>query len=145
MVRVTRPGGRVAVTDMVTDPTPSIADESNRLERLRDPRRGRTLSEAEIVQLVEAAGATIERSSAPYQTLDLEDWMARTETPTSTRNEIRQRVQHELRGGNPTGLRPSRGADGQLTFVHPCVTAVARVDAGAPYTATNHSHFRRMV
>src|SRR5829696_1366276 len=36
----------------------------------------------------------------------------RTETPTSTRDEIRQRLQDELGGGNPTGLRRSRGLTG---------------------------------
>jgi ubiquinone/menaquinone biosynthesis C-methylase UbiE len=73
MVRVTRPGGRVAVTDMVSDPTPGIADEINRLERLRDPSHGRTQSEAEVVPVVEASGAMIERSSVQDQPLDLED------------------------------------------------------------------------
>jgi hypothetical protein len=70
--------------------------------------------------------------------------MARTEKPTSTRDEIRQRLQHELRGGNPTGLRPSRQADGRLTFVHLWMTVVPELMRGLLDTATNHSHFGRV-
>src|SRR5204863_348816 len=37
MRRVLRPGGRLAVADLVSDPDPEIAETQNRLERLRDP------------------------------------------------------------------------------------------------------------
>jgi ubiquinone/menaquinone biosynthesis C-methylase UbiE len=60
MVRVTKDGGRIAVIDMIADPTPRIAEETNRLERLRDPSNGRTLTAAEITHLIEDAGAVIE-------------------------------------------------------------------------------------
>ena len=95
MVRVTKDGGHIAVLDMIADPIPRIAEETNRLERLRDPSHGRTLSAAEITHLIEDAGAVIERDSVQDQPLDLEDWMARTETPAATREEIRQRLDDE--------------------------------------------------
>jgi len=64
MVRVTKDGGRIGVIDMIADPTPRIAEETNRLERLRDPSHGRTLCAAEITRLIEdAAGAVIESDS----------------------------------------------------------------------------------
>jgi hypothetical protein len=56
--------------------------------------------------------------------------MARTETPAANRDEIRQRLDEEMQGGFPTGLRPARDADGQVTFVHPWIAAVARVGHG---------------
>jgi ubiquinone/menaquinone biosynthesis C-methylase UbiE len=56
MVRVTKDDGRIAVIDMIADPTPKIAEETNRLERLRDPSHGRTLTAAEITHLIEDAG-----------------------------------------------------------------------------------------
>ena len=73
---------------MIADPTPRIAEETNRLERLRDPSHGRTLTAAEITHLIEDAGAVIEGESVQDQALDLEDWMARTERPplTATRS-----------------------------------------------------------
>jgi ubiquinone/menaquinone biosynthesis C-methylase UbiE len=130
MVRVTKDGGRVAVIDMIADPTPRIADETNRLERLRDPSHGRTLTAAEITRLIEDAGAVIESDSVQDQPLDLEDWMARTETPAAIRDEIRHRLDDEMQGGSPTGLRPARDADGQVTFIHPWIAAIARVKHG---------------
>ena len=101
-VRVTKDGGRIAVIDMIADPTPRIAEETNRLERLRDPSHGRTLTAAEITHLIEDAGAVIEGESVQDQALDLEDWMARTETPAANCDEIRQRLDGEMQGGFPT-------------------------------------------
>jgi hypothetical protein len=100
------------------------------LERLRDPSHGRTLTAVEITHLIEDAGAVIESESVQDQALDLEDWMAHTETPAANRDEIRQRLDEEMRGGFPTGLRPARDADRQVTFVHPWIAAVARVGHG---------------
>jgi ubiquinone/menaquinone biosynthesis C-methylase UbiE len=131
MVRVTKDGGRIAVIDMIADPTPRIAEETNRLERLRDPSHGCTLTAAEITHLIEDAGAVLESDSLQDQRLDLEDWMARTETPAATRDEIRQRLNDEMQGGSPTGLRPARDAEGQVRFVHPWIAAIARVEHGA--------------
>jgi SAM-dependent methyltransferase len=70
MVRVTKDGGRIAVIDMIADPTPGSCDE------------------------------------------------------------IRQRLDGDMQAGFPTGLRPARDADGQVTFVHPWIAAVARVGHG---------------
>lgn len=100
MVRVTKGGGRIAVIVMIADPTPGIAEETNCLERLRDPSHGRTLTAAEITQLIEDAGAVIESDSVQDQPLELEDWMARTETPADAREEIRQRLDEEMQGGS---------------------------------------------
>jgi ubiquinone/menaquinone biosynthesis C-methylase UbiE len=108
-VRVTKDGGRIAVIDMIADPTPRIAEETNRLLRLRDPSHGRTLTAAEITHLIEDAGAVIESDSVQDQPLDLEDWMARTETPAATRDEIRQRLDEEMQGGSPDGIAPNPG------------------------------------
>ncbi|WP_158891291.1 class I SAM-dependent methyltransferase [Amycolatopsis anabasis] len=125
MVRVTRPGGRVGVTDMITEEP--VRAETNRLERLRDPSHGTTLTLAEIHDLLAAAGAEVTSTATQDQPLDLEDWMHRTATPEDARAEIRERMRTELDGGPETGLRPSRDADGVLTFVHTWATTVAGI------------------
>ncbi|WP_187351897.1 class I SAM-dependent methyltransferase [Allosaccharopolyspora coralli] len=121
MVRVTRPGGRVAVTDMIVDDDPAVAAEANRLERLRDPSHHRTLGHAETLAMVRDAGADVRATETRNNPVEIEDWMARTDTPSDVRDQIRERFRQELAGGAPTGLRPQE--DG--TFTHVWATTVA--------------------
>lgn len=129
MLRVVRPSGRVGVIDIVADDDTAIAAEMNRLERLRDPSHGRALAEREIRALLEDAGATIVTAASQDQPLDLEDWMARSNTPPAVRDAIRGRLDDEMAGGAPTGLRPFRETDGTVSFVHRWVLFVARPGA----------------
>jgi SAM-dependent methyltransferase len=128
MARVTRADGRIGITDMIADEDPAIAAETNRLERLRDPSHGRTLTVAEIHGLLADARAEVTATTRRDNTLDLEDWMERTQTPAATRAAIRERMARELDGGEPTGLRPRRAPDGTVSFSHvwATVTAVPR-------------------
>lgn len=125
MVRVTSPGGRIALVDMIAEQDPEIAAETNRLERLRDPSHARTLPISEIITLAERAGALVTAQLTQNQALDLEDWMERTQTPVEVRRQIRERLLDELNGGSPTGLRPSRSASGVMSFVHPWAVVIA--------------------
>jgi hypothetical protein len=59
MVRVTRPDGRTGIIDITADDDPAVAAEANRLERLRDPSHGRTLTVGEIRALLAEAGADV--------------------------------------------------------------------------------------
>ncbi len=125
MVRVTRPGGRIGVTDMVlVDDDPAVAEENTRLERLRDPSHGRTRSVSEIESMLTAAGAHMVSVQSRDMRMDLEDWLARTQTPDHSRAEIRARLDDEIGGGRPTGLRPSSDADGRW-FTHRWASLVA--------------------
>jgi SAM-dependent methyltransferase len=125
MVRVTRPSGRIGITDMIAADDPLTAAETNRLERLRDPSHGRTLTIAEIQALLASAGATVAATSHRDNALDLEDWMHRTATPPATRRLIRDRLARELDGGEPTGLRPRRDSDGLVSITHVWATVTA--------------------
>jgi ubiquinone/menaquinone biosynthesis C-methylase UbiE len=118
MVRVTRPGGRLAVIDIVAGADPEAAAEAERLEKLRDPSHGRTHSIREICSLLESAGASVTSTETRDQPLGLEDWMERTAAPNHVRDQIRGRFTAELEGGAPTGLHPFRAHDGNLGFVH---------------------------
>ena len=125
MLRVTRPAGRIGITDMIADDDPVVAAQANRLERLRDPSHNRTLTLAEIGGLVTGSGASITATARRDHPLDLEDWMSRTGTPIPARRAIRERVDQELAGGQATGLRPHRGPGGAISFTHPWATVTA--------------------
>ena len=119
MRRVLRPGGRLAVADLICDPDPTIAETQNRLERLRDPSHTRMLALDELAELVDGTDVEfrdIERS--------LEPWLAQTRTPKKAKAEIRAALQAELEGGAPTGFRP-REVDGDPRFLHTMASVIA--------------------
>ncbi|WP_167476087.1 class I SAM-dependent methyltransferase [Nocardia arthritidis] len=123
MIRVTRPDGRIGITDMYVSAAEQA--EANRLERLRDPSHNRTLTREEILALVDESGAEVVSQAAADFDLDLDDWLERSRTPEEVRARIRSRLEQELDGGPATGLAPSRLPDGRIRFVHPWVTVTA--------------------
>lgn len=127
MVRVTRPRGRIGISDIVLL-DPALEAENTRLERLRDPSHNRTLTIEEIHGLLlTAAGATPVSTVTMDNPLDLEDWMRRSQTPDEVREEIRLRLDDEVAGGPLTGLRPALDGD-RRTFMHRWVNVVATPD-----------------
>ncbi|HTK09651.1 MAG TPA: methyltransferase domain-containing protein, partial [Ktedonobacteraceae bacterium] len=59
MVRDCRPGGRIGIIDMIADPEPTIAQEHNRLERLRDHTHTEAFSLDGLVSLLEGLGVQV--------------------------------------------------------------------------------------
>lgn len=114
MVRVCRGGGHVAVMDLVSA-EPDVADSYNDLERRRDPSHCRALGEEELARLFEDLGAERAASRTHEQKVSVERWLAQSGTPAETAGEIRSRLEAELGGGEPTGMRPLR-RDGELLF-----------------------------
>jgi ubiquinone/menaquinone biosynthesis C-methylase UbiE len=112
MRRCLRPGGRLAIADLVADPDPVIAKEQNRLERLRDPSHARMLSMEELARLVRGRDVEfrdVERS--------LEPWLMQTQASERAADEIRAALAAELQGGPATGFRP-REVEGEPRFLH---------------------------
>jgi ubiquinone/menaquinone biosynthesis C-methylase UbiE len=124
MVRVTRPGGRVGITDILLL-DPAHEPENTRIERLRDPSHNRTLAIEEIHGLLSTAGAKPVSAATMDNPLDLEDWMERSQTPSPVREEIRLRFDDEIAGGAATGLRPALDG-GRRTLMHRWGTVIAR-------------------
>jgi 2-polyprenyl-3-methyl-5-hydroxy-6-metoxy-1,4-benzoquinol methylase len=98
-VELIRPGGLVVVSDHVTDPDLSIADEHNALERLRDKTHTKNLSPGAIVDLMASSGLGAIRLSEEAFTLDFDEWFDRG-TPLAPKIEVRQRI---------LGMSPTRG------------------------------------
>ena len=112
MRRCLRPGGRLAIADLVADPDPEIAVVQNRLERMRDPSHARMLSMEELARLVRGKDVEfrdVERS--------LEPWLMQSQTPKRAANQIRKALANELQGGPQTGFRP-REVEGEPRFLH---------------------------
>jgi ubiquinone/menaquinone biosynthesis C-methylase UbiE len=124
MLRVTRPGGRVGITDIFVA-EPQTAEETNRLERLRDPSHSRTRTREEIVDLVDTAGGTVISEATTEFALELDDWLERTHTSETNRKQIVARFEQEIAGGSETGLRPARASNGTLFLTHPWITVIA--------------------
>src|SRR5919197_2652558 len=101
MRRVLRPGGRLAVADLVCDPEPEIAATQNRLERPRDPSHTRMLSLEQLAELV--SGRDVEFRDVERS---LDQWLVQARPSEEAAAEIRAALRADLGGGPPTGFRP---------------------------------------
>lgn len=124
MIRCLRPGGRLAIADIVADPDPTVAAAQNHLERLRDPSHTRMLALEDLAALLQAAGLTIVSAEAREVERALAPWLDQADTLAATRAAIGAELAAELAGGAPTGFRP-REVDGEMRFVHRIAAVVA--------------------
>ena len=108
MKRVARPGGQVAVTDLISEDDAAAALEHNRLERLRDPSHVRALNAKELEALLTSTGLTVVRRDLRQLEIEVDEWLALTQPPPEVSREIRQALERELEGGSPTGMQPVR-------------------------------------
>jgi ubiquinone/menaquinone biosynthesis C-methylase UbiE len=125
MARCTRPGGHVALVDLVADADPGVAAAQNRLERLRDPSHTRMLAASEVEALLGDAGLeSIDVAVRPLER-PLEVWLEQARTDEAVREEIRTELRADVDGEAVTGFRPRPGADGELWFTQTFASAIA--------------------
>ncbi len=106
MVRVCRPGGRVAVSDLVAPEDAALAVRYNHLERLRDSSHTNALTEAALRQILSRARLNIIRAASREVELNLRHWFDLTDLTAAPRHTILEALQRELTGGEITGMRP---------------------------------------
>jgi SAM-dependent methyltransferase len=126
MVRVARPGGRVAVIDLISA-QPQLADSYNDVERRRDPSHTRALTASELEHAVERAGTAVEHTTTVDVRAPVERWLAQASPPADVAGAIRADLHAELAGGPPTGMRPVD--DDGLHYTQTWEIAVGRVTA----------------
>ena len=115
MARVGRPGAAIVIADLVRPG--GLAGDPDRIERLRDPSHGTTLTEERITELVTATGAQVRRTDRFDFVRPLEPWLDLAHTDADAAKQIRKELEDELAGGAPTGMRPTL-VDGELHFTH---------------------------
>ena len=126
MVRVSRPGGRVAVIDLISA-DPQLADAYNDVEGRRDPSHTRALTAGELERAVERAGTAVEHTTRVDVRAPVERWLAQASTPADVADAIRAELRTELAGGPATGMRPVD--DDDLRYTQTWEIAVGRVGA----------------
>ncbi|WP_238436916.1 MULTISPECIES: methyltransferase domain-containing protein [unclassified Frankia] len=124
MVRVCRPGGSVAISDMVA-PSPDLREPFDALHRKLDPSHARALLYPELEeQLRSRLGPLAASALGQRGTLPLD----RILTPAADRDAVAADLRAELSGGPRTGFGPEL-SDGQLmvSFTTASVRAVRAV------------------
>jgi SAM-dependent methyltransferase len=124
MARCLQPNGSLAIADLVSHSDPQIAERQNALERLRDPAHARTLTQAELLDVIADAGLTTTSVESRQIARPLAPWLEQTATDAAVRTEIEHRLAMELDGGEPTGFQPRRD-DGTLLFTQAFTSVVA--------------------
>ena len=116
MLRVCRPGGRVAIVDLVAADA-ALADRHDRLERMRDPTHTHALPLVRLRELLQQSGGSVIHETTHDQPLSVARWLAQAQTPSDVADSIRAELNAELEGGEPTGMRPQI-VDGELHLTH---------------------------
>jgi ubiquinone/menaquinone biosynthesis C-methylase UbiE len=116
MLRVCRPGGRVAVIDVFTS-SPEQAEAYNRVEKLRDPSHVRALPLEELTGLCHDAGLRDVRAAFYKLDVPLEELLARSFPNPGDADRIRQTFADDL-GVDRLGLGAHR-RDGAIHFAFP--------------------------
>lgn len=116
MVRVVRPGGHVALIDIITSEVPEQAALHNQLEQWRDPSHTRSLPLSELIALFGQAGLRDLRAATYLTPRELDEWFAISRTPPDVAERVRASFIASI-SGDATGLGVHRKGD-RVCFNH---------------------------
>ncbi len=131
MLRVCRPGGKVAVEDLIASELADRAAYYDRWERLRDPSHTSALSLGQLVALYRDASLEVENLKWERRSQDVERWLRTTQTPRETAQQVRQLIQDDA-DREISGTPIFHDKAGRLCFTHRMVTVVGRKRVAAP-------------
>ena len=106
MCRVCRPGGKVAIIDLVSSEDERLAHHYNELERLRDPTHTTALSCSGLKRVVEESGLRVVDSYVVEDEVNLEYWLEICSPEAVERRQIVDELNREIEGEGETGMRP---------------------------------------
>ena len=124
MNRVCRPGGNVVVVDLLASADDKVRARYNRLERLRDRSHTEALSPHQMESMATELGLKIMSFSSRRVRMDFEEWLDFAHAGPTARERIREALQQELKGAEPTGFQPII-EKGRLVFRHTWAVLVA--------------------
>ncbi len=124
MARVCRPGGLVAVIDMLAEDS-ALAARRDELERIRDPSHTRALAREELIGLLQEAGIAAELVAERHRTLDAVRWIEQGQPAEAATQEVLTALESEADGGPATGLEAARTEEG-LVIRHLYAIAAGR-------------------
>jgi ubiquinone/menaquinone biosynthesis C-methylase UbiE len=123
--RVVRPGGRIALVDMVIRDAAHRA-EHTRIERARDPSHCETLTEEEIREMLKGASLRVRASELVERRRNFDQWMKAMNVPpgTAAHAETRRLLMESMKNDS-AGMRPRISPEGQLEYSLPSLYIVA--------------------
>lgn len=116
MSRVTRPGGKLVIGDMVGSEDPAKAAYHDRMERLCDPTHVRALPDGEFRRLFATQGLELQFARSGPMEIRVDEWIAHGGPDAAVERELRALVEASL-DVDLCGLDVRR-EDGALVFSH---------------------------
>nr|MDD6335565.1 class I SAM-dependent methyltransferase [bacterium] len=111
MVRVLKPGGKLAVIDMEAA-EPSLRNVEDQIEALRDASHVRNLSRDEMLALFTKHALVIKQCQCTDIPVSLNAWLQLTQTPEPIQKDIIARMEADIGGHEKTGFSPYSAPDG---------------------------------
>jgi SAM-dependent methyltransferase len=125
MARVSRPGGRVAVMDMIASDVPAKAALFNHMEKLRDPSHAKALTHAAMLDCFREARLSAPAITPYKMTVELEGLLKASFPDGSDGEAVRKLVVASLEN-NSMGV-DTVTKDGRIYFSYPIAVYVARM------------------
>lgn len=115
MARVRKPGGSLAVIDLLAPEDRVLTQKYNHYETLRDPSHTRALTDTEFASLFWNQGLELSGKKLKIVEVSVENWLDLTDADSTVRKTIVAALEAELDGGEQTGMNPCV-RDGKLFF-----------------------------